>query len=74
MRDTKILRTKEKCITIPRELYKLHKRVTITADVMFVRGVPLLVTFTREIKFRTAEFLPNRKARIIAKCYKVLML
>ena len=31
---------KEQRISIPREFYKMHKRVTITADVMFVSGVP----------------------------------
>jgi hypothetical protein len=39
-RNIQVLRTKEQRITIPREFYRLHKRVTITADVMFVSGIP----------------------------------
>ena len=65
-RDTKVLRTKEQIFGIPRDFYKLHKMVTIMADVMFVSGVPFLVTFLRKIKFWTAEFIPKRTARLLA--------
>ena len=66
-RDTKVLRMKEQRVGIPRDFYKLHKMVTITADVMFVSGVPFLVTFSRKIKIWTAEFIPKWKARLIDK-------
>ena len=53
----------------------MHKRVTITADVMFVSGVPFLVTLSRKIKFRTTQFLPKRTARTLADpLTKVIML
>ena len=53
----------------------MHKRVTITADVMFVSGVPFLVTLSREIKSRTTQFLPKQTARTLAdSLIKVLML
>ena len=39
---------------IPREFYKMHKMVTITADVMFINGILFLVTFLGKMKFRTA--------------------
>ena len=53
----------------------MHKRVTITAGVMFVIGVPFLVTLLRKIKFRKAHFLPKRTARTLAdSLIKVLML
>ena len=49
--------------------------VTITADVMFVSGMPFLVTFSRKIKFRTAEFIPKQTARLTAKSIlKVLLI
>ena len=74
-RDTKILRVKEQGVAIPRDLYRLHRMVTITADVMFVSGVPFLVTFSRKIKFRTAECVPKRTAKLLAKSLtKALML
>ena len=53
----------------------MHKRVTITADVLFVSGVPFLVTLSITIKFRTTQFLPKRTARtLVSSLTKVLML
>jgi hypothetical protein len=53
-RDTKSLRVKEQQISTPQDFYKLHKIVTITADLMFVNEIAFLVTFSSKIKFRTA--------------------
>ena len=44
---------------IPRNLYELHKFVTLAADVMFVNDVQFLVTLSRDIRLFTAEFLPS---------------
>ena len=74
MRDTKMPRTKEQRVGIPRDLYKLHKMVTIAADFMLVSGIPFLVTFLRNIKFWTAEFMPKRKAGLLAKSLKKVLL
>ena len=41
---------------------------------MFVSGIPPLVTFSRKIKFPTAEFIPKRTARLLAKSLKKVML
>ena len=54
-------------VKIPRNWYKLNKCVTLTADVMFVCGLPLFVTLLRKIKLVTAEYVPNRKAGQLAK-------
>ena len=49
--------------------------VTITADVMFINGILLLVTFLRKIKFRTAAFVLKRTAKsLVNHLEKVLML
>ena len=56
-------RVSDERVHIPREYYHLSKFVTIGADVMFVAGVPFFVTYSRKIKFTTAEFLPRRTAR-----------
>jgi hypothetical protein len=37
----------------------MHKYVTLVADVMFVNGLPLLVTLLRGISLVTIEFLPS---------------
>ena len=38
---------------VPRYLYGLHKFVTLTADEMFVNGVPFLVTLSQKIQLST---------------------
>ena len=48
-RDTNVKRVIEQKISITREFYKMHKRVTITANVMFVSGVPFLVTLSVKV-------------------------
>ena len=63
-RDTKLLRTKEQRVGIPRYFYRLHNMVNITADVMSVSGIPFLVTFSRNIKFWKAEFIPKTEYEI----------
>ena len=74
-RDKNVKRVKEQRISIPREFYKMHKRVTITADVILVSRVPFLVTLSRKIKFRMNQFLPKRTARTLADSLtKVIML
>ena len=59
-------RTMGEQFKIPREFYWLHKFVTLTADVMFVCGLPLLVTYSKGTKLTTAEFVPCRTARQLA--------
>ncbi len=43
-------------VKIPRDFAKMHKFVTIVADVMFVNGLPFLVTSSRGISLITIEF------------------
>ena len=51
-------------MAIPNDFYGMHKMVTITADIMFVGGTPILVTHLRGIKFCTAEFVIKRTAKL----------
>jgi hypothetical protein len=46
-------------LQIPRAILKQHRMVTLTVDVMFVNGVPFLVSATHEINLITAEYTPN---------------
>ena len=39
----------------------------MTADVMFLCGLPFLVTFSPNIKMTTVEFIPTRTAGQLAK-------
>ena len=56
------VRTDVGTVEVPRGIYNQHQFVTLTADVMFVNGVPFLVTLSRQIRLRTAEHIPTRSA------------
>ena len=49
-------------IMVPRHFYATHRIVTLTANVMFVNGVPFLVTLSRKIRLFTVEYLLSRTA------------
>jgi hypothetical protein len=53
-------------VKIPRDLVDMHKYVTLVADVMFVNGLPFLVTSSRGISLVTIEYLPSRTAKRLA--------
>jgi hypothetical protein len=62
-------------VEIPRDFYKLHKFVTLSADVMFCNGLPFMTTVSHHIDFLTAEFLPTRTAEHLSSTLtKVLKL
>ena len=48
-------------VEVPRHLLSLHKNVTLAADVMFVNGVPFLVSASRSINLITIEHAPRRR-------------
>jgi hypothetical protein len=51
---------------IPEDIVALNKDVTLTADVILVDGLGFLVTASRDMKFTTDEYVPNRsKANLI---------
>ena len=52
---------------IPKDFYELHHFVTLTADVMFVNGIPFLVTCSRDIRMNTVKCLPSRTAKQLSK-------
>ena len=47
------IRVNEDYVEVPRDFYELHKLVTLTADVMFVNGLPFLATFRCKIRLTT---------------------
>jgi hypothetical protein len=54
-------------VQVPRSLVELNKMVTLAADVFFVDGTAFLITMLRRIKFMTAEHVPIRTAKSLAK-------
>jgi hypothetical protein len=57
-------------VHIPRVILKQHWLVMLTADVMFVNGVPFLVSLARGLNLLTAEFLPTRTAKSLASRFE----
>jgi hypothetical protein len=53
-------------VEIPRVILERHQRVTLAVDVMFVNGVPFLVSVLRGINLVTAEYTPSRTAKQLA--------
>ena len=55
-------RVEPQYVAIPDDFHKLHRFVTLTADVMFVNGAAFLVTLSRDIRLYTGEYLRSRTA------------
>ena len=55
---------------IPPSILQRYREVTIGADLMYVNGIPLLVTTSRNLRFGTVEALRNRKAKTIRDAIK----
>ncbi|EJK68915.1 hypothetical protein THAOC_09872, partial [Thalassiosira oceanica] len=53
--------------------YELHKFVTLCGDIMFVNGVAFLCTFSRDIRFFTAEHVPTRTAKQLGSSLKKII-
>jgi Reverse transcriptase (RNA-dependent DNA polymerase) len=47
-------------IEVPRELYDNHKKATLCIDGIKINGLYFLTTITRNIMYRTAEWVPSR--------------
>ena len=48
-------------VKVPEDLLKLHKDIYLTADLLFVNGIPFFFTVSRNIYFIDASNLSKRK-------------
>ena len=48
---------------LPTEIIQRHGNLTIEADIMYVNGIPFVVTTSRYIHFCTAELIKKRNQR-----------
>ncbi len=53
-------------VQIPHALLEWHQRVTLAVDVMFVNGIPFLVSVARGLNLVPAEHMPTRTAKQLA--------
>jgi hypothetical protein len=55
------------------QLLDMHRLVTLTVDVMFVNGIPFLVSVARCLNLVTLEYTPLRTAKYLAECIQRVM-
>ncbi len=72
MTRTKPERVRVKYVQIPQDFVQLHRYVTLVADVMFMNGLPFLVTSSRGLSLVTIEHLPSRTAKRLAQTLEFL--
>ena len=60
-------------VSEPKDVPKIHKFITILADVMFVNGAPFLITIPHGIKFVMVEHIPTCTAKQLSKSSKRVM-
>jgi hypothetical protein len=53
-------------VQIPRIILERYQLVTLAVDVMFVNGVPFLVSVSRDLNLITAEFTSTLTAKALA--------
>ena len=53
--------------TVPAEVLKRYRKVTICIDIMYVNKIPMLISISRNIKFGTIEAIPNHKTATVLK-------
>jgi hypothetical protein len=53
-------------VQIPRVILERHQLVTLAVDIMFVNGVPFLVSMARGLNLVTAKFTPSCTAKQLA--------
>ena len=58
-------RVEPEIIAVPRNIVDSYKYCTMAADIMFVNGIPILITRTRGLQLITVEYLPRRTAKYI---------
>ena len=47
---------------VPGTILEQYQHITLCADVMFMNWIPMLITISRNLKFRTIEALKDRKS------------
>jgi len=60
--------------SVPWDLYERTKIVTLAANVMFMNGLPFLVTLSRNTKKGSVEFLPSRTVKQLCNSLQKVLL
>ena len=54
-------------VSIPKRLLYIHKNVHLFMDIMYVNGLPFLMTISKHLYYRTATYLTDEKANTLYK-------
>jgi hypothetical protein len=60
-------------VQIPKEIMSLNRNVTLAIDIMFINGLPFMVSISRKIKFTTVEYLLGRKHDHLVKSIRKII-
>ena len=54
-------------IPVPPTILQFHSQVSLCVDIMFINKLPFLITISKNLRFGTIDFLPNRQEPTILK-------
>jgi hypothetical protein len=60
-------------VQIPKEIMSLNHNVTLAIDIMFVNGLPFMVSIYRKIKITTVKYLIGRKQNHLVKSIRKMI-
>jgi hypothetical protein len=63
---------RQNVIEIPKEIWVLHKMVTLCIDIFFVNKIPFFITYSLVICFLSVTHLSGQKALVIFKALKAM--
>jgi hypothetical protein len=61
------------CAKIPKEIMSLNRNFTLAIDIMFINGLPFMVSISRKIKFTTVKYLLGRKQINLVKSIRKII-
>jgi hypothetical protein len=62
-------------VAIPKEIIDLNKEITLAANILFVNGMPFVMSMSRKIKFATMEYVSSRsEPNLIRSLLKIIKL
>ena len=65
-RRMKPIRVEPDYCSVPASIMERHKNLTLVGDVMFVCGLPFLITLSRGVRFATVQYRPHRTGKLLS--------
>ena len=55
-------------VEVPKRILDLNKEITLSADIMYVQGMPFFITVSRDLKLTTTELMSDKTQQTILNC------